>query len=351
MKKVERLFINFILSPRYRVQRHLAFILVLAILSTDLVVNIPNFGSELTISIISIALYNIFIIGTQYLNAMVAVPHLLLKNKYLYYILFIAAMILLIIGVLIFIQANYYSLFDGISKIANRFLLINILSSISIISLLFAGITTMMLFRYWLISSHRITELESATLQSELKYLRNQINPHFLFNTLNNAHALFKDKKKEASSMLYKLEDLLRYQINESSKDAIYLASDIQFLTDYLNLEKVRRDRFTFTIQVDGEIANIQLPPLLFIPFVENAVKHSQDSEHPSFVHLQFTIKENQLHFQCENSRPSDFSLQIKPGGIGLKNIRRRLELLFPGKYDLQLSEEETKYVVNLLIF
>ena len=122
----------------------------------------------------------------------------------------------------------------------------------------------------------------------------------------------------------------------------------IHFLNDYLNLEKVRRDHFDYNITEEGNIDGIQLPALLFIPFVENAVKHNFDSEHPSYVHLFFKVDDNQLEFLCENSKPAIATGKSRVGGIGLTNIRRRLELLYIGRYLLEVSETANKYVVNL---
>lgn len=346
---MENKFVDFVLSPGYRIQRHLLFIIALAFLATDVAVSQPGFDESAEGMVVGLILYNILIIGIQYLNVKAAVPHLLLKNKFLKYFLFLFSMVILTLIILIVFQANYYQL-RAYNTLPHSYFYLAVLSSMVILTLVLMGVTAIMLFRYWLISLIRVNELESATLHSELKYLKNQINPHFLFNTLNNAHVLFKDNKKEASTLLYKLEDLLRYQINESSKDEIYLTSDISFLTDYLNLEKVRRDRFTFSINVEGDITGLQLPPLLFIPFVENAVKHSHDSDLPSYIHLQFEFSDNILAFKCENSVPGDTSIEDRPGGIGLKNIIRRLELLFPGKHQLQLTEEHSKYLVTLHI-
>jgi len=165
---------------------------------------------------------------------------------------------------------------------------------------------------------------------------------------LNNANVLIRKNPAEASKVLFKLEDLLRYQMNDNFREHVPLRSDIHFLNDYLNLEKVRRDHFDYNITEEGNIDGIQLPALLFIPFVENAVKHNFDSEHPSYVHLFFKVDDNQLEFQCENSKPAITTGKSRVGGIGLTNIRRRLELLYIGRYLLEVSETENKYVVNL---
>ncbi|KAA3932477.1 histidine kinase, partial [Bacteroides ovatus] len=184
----------------------------------------------------------------------------------------------------------------------------------------------------------------------ELTFLKNQINPHFLFNMLNNANVLIKRNPEEASKVLFKLEDLLRYQINDSSRERVSLASDIRFLNDYLNLEKIRRDNFQFTLRQEGEVDSIWIQPLLFIPFVENAVKHSFDSEHSSYVHVFFKVEAHRLEFRCENSKPAVAVQQGKVGGIGLANIQRRLGLLYPEHYKLEQKEDENLYSVILSI-
>ena len=155
---------------------------------------------------------------------------------------------------------------------------------------------------------------------------------------------------KEASKVLFKLEDLLRYQINDSSRERVSLASDIRFLNDYLNLEKIRRDNFQFTLRQEGEVDSIWIQPLLFIPFVENAVKHSFDSEHSSYVHVFFKVEAHRLEFRCENSKPAVAVQQGKVGGIGLANIQRRLGLLYPEHYKLEQREDENLYSVILSI-
>ena len=211
-----------------------------------------------------------------------------------------------------------------------------------------AGMSAILLLRHWILYNQRVDELQSATLHSELRFLKNQINPHFLFNMLNNANVLIRKNPAEASQVLFKLEDLLRYQMNDNFREHVPLRSDIRFLNDYLNLERIRRDHFDYSITEEGEIDAIQLPALLFIPFVENAVKHNFDSEHPSYVHLFFKIDNNRLEFHCENSKPAVAIAKSRVGGIGLTNIRRRLELLYPGRYLLEVAETENQYTVTL---
>ena len=152
----------------------------------------------------------------------------------------------------------------------------------------------------------------------------------------------------EAVHVLSKLKDLLKYQLKDSTSETVYLADDIRFLTDYLNMEKIRRDNFDFIISTEGETAHITVPPLLFIPFVENAVKHNNDNRKLSYVHLYFKTKEEQLIFICINSKPAEQKEKPVDGGIGLANISRRLQLLYDTDCSLQINETDITYTVNL---
>lgn len=151
-----------------------------------------------------------------------------------------------------------------------------------------------------------------------------------------------------------KYQKLLNTKVDTSGSDlsrGVFVSHDpdIRFLNDYLNLEKIRRDHFQFTMEQEGDIDSIWIQPLLFIPFVENAVKHSFDSEHPSYVHLSFKVEENRLEFRCENTMPA-VAVSNKVGGIGLANIQRRLGLLYPDRYELEQIENENRYMVTLCI-
>ena len=192
---------------------------------------------------------------------------------------------------------------------------------------------------------------QRGELKAELKNLKSQLNPHFLFNMLNNVYVLIRKGRDEAAEVLFKLEDLLRYQFNDSTQDRIQLSSDIRFMNDFLNLEKIRRDNFNYTISKEGDINSVWLPPLLFIPFVENAVKHNTDGENASFVYISFNVQDNRLFFRCENSKPAEEEEKNnRIGGLGLKNIRRRLELLYPGRHSLEIIEDKQSYIVNLYL-
>lgn len=347
--RVDHLIPEFIINPKYRIYRHLLLFFVITVIVASGIVNNYSFNAEAKSSAIwGCVYYYAVYLGVIYLNMYVYVPVLLMKKRYFIYLLVMFLTIVFALFILAAFLFSYFGLNELHQEVGNFSLGINFISALAILSLMILGSTTARLFKYWILNNRRIDELETATLQSELQLLKNQINPHFLFNMLNNANVLIWKSPAEATQVLFKLEDLLRYQLNDTFKEKVSLSSDIHFLNDFLNLEKVRRDRFEFTITRVGEIERIELPALLFIPFVENAVKHNPDNEYLSYINLTFIACRNRLEFRCENSKPAQEIKQQQSGGIGLKNIQRRLALLYPEQHSLEIRDKETTYTVIL---
>lgn len=342
---------DFLLNPRKRIYRHLLLQLVVVLITINVFWDTPDVFIITPERIRSWIGYFLIIDLLIYVNAYVLAPRFLLKGSLFRYLIMVFTLILLSIITLGALQTLFEDTrFESVPA-SQSVMLLNIFSSTVSVGLLIAGSSAMVLFKHWISNNQRVNELEAATLQSELKFLKSQINPHFLFNMLNNVYVLIKKGRSEAAEVLFKLEDLLRYQLNDSSQEKIQLSSDIHFMNDFLNLEKIRRDNFDFTISKEGDINSVWLPPLLFIPFVENAVKHNTDSENTSFVHLFFKVEDNRLLFRCENSIPAPDEEEEKEkriGGLGLKNIRRRLELLYPDRHSLEIIENKQCYTVNL---
>lgn len=273
------------------------------------------------------------------------VPRYLFKSRYAIY------------GLWIFVYIIYWSFahrlaahFFKSNLLPNQDDNINFLSLTFVVIVLSIASASVKLFQQWIKNVQLINELEKSKITSELEQLKNQINPHFLFNMLNNANVLTKKDPEKASQVLMKLSDLLRYQLYDSARDKVLLTSDIHFLEDFLNLEKVRRDNFDFVISKEGNLSGIQIPPLLFISFVENAVKHNNDSSKSSYINIYFKVFNDELFFKCENSKPEKKAVNSESGGLGLANIKRRLELLFPDSHDLKIEENQNKFCVTLNI-
>jgi len=172
---------------------------------------------------------------------------------------------------------------------------------------------------------------------------------------LNNVKALIRTDPEKASTVIIKLSEFLRYQLYENGEEKTLLTSEIEFLSNFINLEKIRRENFSVEInsKTDKRILNSTfIPPNLFTTFVENAIKHSVDiSGRESYIKITIEIIDKKLHFTCVNSRNSQFTISDKKyGGLGLVNIKRRLELLYEKTYTLETLSFENEYVVNLII-
>lgn len=347
-KENNNTFINLLILPRFRALRHLSLIFFILFLSAGFMW-FMQFDKEIAMTPVmmygGLLLFMVIFLGSSYFNIYVLSPRFLLKNKWSVYFCSLMGMVLLIMVIIGAIQTFYEG--DKPDENVNYYaLIVSLLSFTLSIFLLFAGITTIVIFKNWILDMQRADELESATLNSELQMLKNQINPHFLFNMLNNANIMVDEDPEIASGILAKLEDMMRYQIDDSSKEKVSLNEDIVFITDYLDLEKIRRDNFEYTVTKEGDTDSVQIPPLLFITFVENAVKHNADSK-LSYVHIKLKVENNKLLFVCENSKPLN-PIKREAGGLGLVNIKRRLDLLYDGDYSLELNETETTYTVNL---
>lgn len=342
----DNFLLKFLVTPRWRLARHVLIMsIILFIFSGGKPEHTGNIDEY--VKVIFLAFFSFLL----YFNMYVLTPKLLFKGKYIWFIALV-----IVILVLFFLLSLY------LEKVLDPYLITpknredkdvvkDVISFIFIFCIVIAASTAVKLFQRWISDSYRIMELEKQRLRSELNQLKSQVNPHFLFNTLNNIHTLTRKDPQKASDVLLKLSDLLRYQLYDSTQDDIMLGSDIVFLENFLNLEKIRRDHFSFDIDLQGDPAGISIPPFLFIPFVENAVKHSTDSFNSSFVKISFQITKTQLHFTCINSRPDTSQVAGKQvGGIGLINIQRRLLLLYPESYNLQVTEHSNSYLVKLSI-
>lgn len=343
---------RFFVEKKFRILRHLSLLMIITIIVISFLWYVPVDNVPVYYKVYAWIVYMLVFVGIIYTNIYITTPRLLLKNKSVKYALVLSGFILITVVTIIIVQYGILAInISGNSHAYAARLFVNISSIILVLFFLFMGTTNILLVKQRIISDIEKSELESSLLESELKLLKNQVNPHFLFNMLNNANMLLKKDKYQASEVLFKLEDLLRYQIYDNiNKDEVLLLSEINFLDDYLKLERIRRDNFDYAISKDNDCLNIKIPPLLFIVFVENAVKHNADNENHSYVKLSFTFNGKILKFTCENSK-SEYSTQSNEvGGLGLKNIKRRLDLLFPNNHTLKITDEKLKYTINLMI-
>jgi LytS/YehU family sensor histidine kinase len=193
-------------------------------------------------------------------------------------------------------------------------------------------------------------ELENEKLLSELNFLKAQINPHFLFNTLNNLYYLAYTKSENTTEVIAKLSQMMRYMIYESNYSKVPLNKEIEYMDNYISLERLRlNDQIPIKFEVKGNTENIWITPLIFITFLENAFKHGVSNDNPkAWVNISIELKDGQCIYIVENSKSPDKKDVSEKSGIGLQNVQRRLELSYPEKHELTFEEKEDRYRVKL---
>lgn len=188
-----------------------------------------------------------------------------------------------------------------------------------------------------------ILQLEKTRLEQQLEYLKYQINPHFFMNTLNNIQVLVDMDPEAAKAALRELSVMMRFILYEGDKAQVPLQKEITFLRNYVRLMRLRYDeRLTVTMDIPENMPDILIPPLLFVTFVENSFKHGVSSRHGSFITISMDIEDGQLLFYCMNSKrePSRGETEVpSEGGVGLKNVRRRLDLIYGSDYTLTIED------------
>jgi two-component system LytT family sensor kinase len=195
-------------------------------------------------------------------------------------------------------------------------------------------------------------ELEKEKLNSELAFLKNQISPHFFFNTLNNIYSLISINTEDSQEAVLKLSKLMRYLLYDSEHGNTKLSNEIDFMNNYIDLMKLRMSsKISLTISFPEKYDDINIPPLIFIPFIENAFKHGISYREKSFIDISMTTQKDSISFRCANSilktreeEESDHS------GIGLENVNKRLNLLFPGRHEIKINKSDTEFEVLLQI-
>ncbi len=193
--------------------------------------------------------------------------------------------------------------------------------------------------------------LQQKQMESELAQLKSQINPHFLFNVLNSIYSLAIKQSDKTPDIVMRLSDLLRYMLYESKTEAILLQKEIQLVIDYIEIEKIRiLPNQTIHMQTSGEFERNKIAPLLFLPFVENAVKHGLDSiADEGYIHIDISCHNNTCNFICENAfKNGSTKGQEGVGGIGIDNATKRLALLYPDCHQLKVSKENNIFTVRL---
>ena len=205
----------------------------------------------------------------------------------------------------------------------------------------------------WFELENKRKQLENEKLNAELNYLKSQINPHFLFNTLHNLNSLVYTGAKNANEVIVKLSNIMRYMIYESGKERVILSSEIDYMNDYIHLESIRlNNSFKLDFKIDGPVDSVRIAPLVLITFLENAFKHGvSDQESDCWINVNLLVDSSQvLHYQVSNKKIKINNSNKLKSGFGLDNVKKRLELSYPGNYNLTVTDTETVYTINLTL-
>lgn len=194
-------------------------------------------------------------------------------------------------------------------------------------------------------------ELQRKNYEAELALIKSRLSPHFLFNTINNIDILIEKDAQKASAYLNKLSDIMRFMLYESKTEKITIEKELEYISKYIELQKIRTanpDYVQYTVKQD--VGGVMIEPMLFIPFVENAFKHGESRKENSSIVIDFRIEKDTIYFECKNSYSKNILLNSEYGGLGNKLIARRLELLYPNRHKLEITDNNNLYTVKLTV-
>ena len=292
-----------------------------------------------------------------YPSLYVIIPKFLLKQKILISVAFVA--ILMVLSVLAIRSIAWFIIYpyfyqDGLTCEGCSFWMVYkfLYYSIMLSAVLFLT-TFIKMIKLWYQNQKNTQSLEQEKLEAELKFLKGQIHPHFLFNTLNNLYALTLKNDERAPEVVLKISELMNYMLYETNSEWVSLEKELNYLKNYISLERIRYGkRVEVNFNTSGEIHNQKIAPMLLLPFVENSFKHGVSGQvDDAWVEIDLSVKANRLVLKVENSRPTlevNHSDRDYAKGIGLKNVKRRLELLYENEYELKVFDEAETYLVVL---
>lgn len=292
-----------------------------------------------------------FVMAATYFTVYYLLPKYLLPKKYVYFgsLFILSALVLTLLLRLVLYTLVFPTYFP--QQVQNyQWLSISQLFFTAFDMYAIVGIVaTIKLVKHWYQHEHLNQKLEKDQLETELKFLRSQVHPHFLFNTLNNLYGLTIIGSPKAPQIVEKLSGLLRYTLYESNRTTVSLESELTYLQNYIALESIRFDeRLELSLNLPKYAHGIQLAPMMLLPFIENAFKHGGGEQLDQvWIRIDLSIQAKQLVLKVENALPQNNPPETKPKeGIGLKNVRRRLELLYPNQHTLDIYTENDTYLV-----
>lgn len=357
MEKHPFIFSN---QPKYRLRRHISFWLFWWLFFAFLYSYTARFSflpdfRRLPVSLVDALIFMIPHIFLSYVLMYYVIPRFVIHAKYtkaavsVVVSFFVTACISACIGVYVLPGIRYALFSIPYSEAFNSTFLLSLLAGLRGAITIGGLAAAIKMMKYWYVKEQRNLQLQKENAEAGLQLLKAQIHPHFLFNTLNNIYAHTQNSSPVAAGMITDLSDLLRYTLQEGNKAIVPLRQELKMIEDYICLEKIRYgNQLDLHIQLPENTNELYIAPLLLLPLVENCFKHgtSHVLDQP-WIHLHINIQNHQMQLKLLNGKVH------KPGeqnqtGIGLKNVQKRLDLLYPGKHELVITNEEEVFIVNL---
>jgi two-component system, LytTR family, sensor kinase len=338
---------------RFKIAGHVIFWLI----STSLLTSLFYFYDErFSFNLIEKSLItNLFFAVSVYINLNVLIPRFLKQKNYIFYffwlIVLLSATSFVLQLIFIYPLRSLLGITEGFTSFNT-----NLHSAYFFSTLLYVGITSFLkLIKDWLSLQDvnlRLVKIEQQKLEAELKTLKGQLNPHFLFNSLNNIYSLALIKSDKVPELILKLSDLMRHIIYESKENYISLEKELEFVNNFIELQRIRTSEKTIIkYEITGKIPSAKIAPLLFEPFIDNAFKHGlPGTEKSDFIHISFNFENSELLlFKLENNYEEFFTNKRTHSGIGLNNVKQRLKLLYhSNEYKLNIIKKDHIHLVTL---
>jgi hypothetical protein len=321
-------------------------LLIVPYISTDQVFHSLDSASDIKYLLFCLSLSCVLLMSF-YANYFFLIPKFLFaKKRWGYFVvlsLMIAVVFLSIGGIFVFGGFNP-EFMDSTDPIVEKIIPVIIINAFSLWLL---AIVTSILWSFY----NRLKDTENERLSAQIASLKSQINPHFLFNTLNNIYATAIDTSPKAADMVDKLSEMMRYTMRDTQQDFVLLEDELNYISNYIELQKLRLDR---SVKLEysslDDIPALQIAPMLLIPFIENAFKHGVNSEQKSHIKIDIVMNKNELRLSVVNNKVDIQQNTSERSGLGIENTKHRLDLIYPANHLLVINDTEKQFNVSLYI-
>lgn len=321
-------------------------LLVIPYVSTDQVFRSLDPASDLEYFLLCVILSTVLLV-IFYFNYFFLIPHYLLTKNYWLYSLFLLLAIsaaFLLSGALFFFSKFNPESLAKTNPTIEKIIPVIIINAISL--WLLAIVSSILLTVY-----NRLKQTESEKLSAQIASLKSQINPHFLFNTLNSIYATVIDNSPKTADMIDKLSEMMRYTMRDIQNDFVLLEDELNYISNFIELQKIRLDR-SVKLEYNSleNIPALRIAPMLLIPFIENVFKHGVNSEQKSRIRIDITMNKTEFQLRVVNSKVTVQQDVSERSGLGIENTKHRLNLIYPSKHLLVINDEEKEFIVSLYI-